>query len=74
MNENSNALEPIMKSECQKEHLFSSFVPKMIGILFNTMAKNYATETNSKNHDTKKRFITDSKSSAKRKIRQLTSN
>ena len=30
--EGSNALEPIMKSERQNEHLFSSFAPKMIGI------------------------------------------
>ena len=72
--EDSSALQPIMKSECQKEHLFTSFVPKMIGILVNTMAKNYATETNSRIIEMKKRFITDNQSSAERKIRKLTSN
>ena len=72
--EDSSALQPIMKSECQEEHLFTPFVPKMIAILFNTMAKNYATETNSRIHEMKKQFITDHQSSAKRKIRKLTSN
>ena len=71
--EDSSALQPIMKSEYQKEHLFTSFVPTMIGILFNTVDKNFATETNSRIHDMKKRFITDNQSSAKRKIRKLTS-
>ena len=72
--EDSSALPPIMKSECQKEHLFTSSVSKMIGILFNTMAKNYVTETNSRIHEMKKRFIADNQRSAKKKIRKLTSN